>query len=306
MSNLAMPRPIAVGIRGDEEAALAFAVAECRRSGAPLRLVHVVDLGWSDLDAMRRLRREPDFEEVVRRILNTAGDRARLLAGGEIEVEKVIRRDGAAHALIEESAAARLLVLEHKDRSRVPRFPIGSTVPSVAARAHCPVVAVPEHWRPAPNGHPVVVGLDDSGEPREALATAFAEASTRAASVLVVHAWKLDAAYQDIGPSGDLEQEWRRRAQPLLERAVAACETEYPDVKSVIELRIADPVDVLLHESEHASLLVLGRRARRSPLHIGSVTRTMCQASRCPVLVVPAPRAEAGWALDADEISPQT
>lgn len=310
MTTFAPHAPVTVAVSGDEHAALVYAVAEAQRTSSPLRLVHAVDEVQLPPTPAGPLVSFHDFEQAGYEILNRAADAVRKLSDGATELEKVVRPGPAARVLVDESSASRLVVLEHRVLSRLVRVFTGSTSTAVAARAHCPVVSVPEAWRPDPEQRVVAVGVDDAAEPAQALTTAFTEAARRDASVLVVHAWRLPRQYEDLAVVTGAEEEWREHARPAIEQAVQRAAAEHPGVKCSVELHYAEVADTLATASEDADLLVLGRRTRRGPLRIGSVARAMIRVARCPVLVVPVvATAEAGqdaWQLEPDELSPQS
>jgi nucleotide-binding universal stress UspA family protein len=54
------------------------------------------------------------------------------------------------------------------------------------------------------------------------------------------------------------------------------------------EVRYGHPVEVLIDESGHADVLVVGRRGHEGFLakHLGSVSLHCVNAARCPVVVV--------------------
>jgi nucleotide-binding universal stress UspA family protein len=299
--------PVTVAVAGDEDGALAYAVAEARRTGSPLRLVHAVEQ-VPIAASMVPLVSYDDLELAAEKILDQAADVVRSLAGDDVVVEAVVRRGHAAHVLIDESETARLMVLEHRALHRLVRVFTGSTSTAVAARAHCPVVSVPETWAPGIDHHEVVVGVDDTCEPASALDAAFAEADRREASLRVLHAWRLASPYDPALETG-VEEEWRQRTEPGIQQAVEEREVEFPHVKATVELRYAAPADTLAHASKTADVLVIGRRTRRGRLWIGSIARALTRVSECPVMVVPAPElkdSDGQWHLDADDISPQS
>jgi nucleotide-binding universal stress UspA family protein len=300
-------RPITVAVSGEERAALAYAAAEAGRTGARLRLVHVIDplvIAGTPLGTMVS---GEDFEQTAWQIVERAADVIRSITDEAVTVEKVVRRGAAAYALIEESKTSRLVVLEHRALSRLTRVFTGSTSTTVAARAQCPVVSVPESWQPD-DDECVVVGVDESGEPEAALLAAFEEAAVRGAPVRVTHAWQLAGPYDRADVRGGLEPEWRERTHPAVAQAVERWTQKYPELPSSVDLRYEKPADALAGAGREASLLVLGRRTRRGPLRIGSLARTMIRVAECPVMVVPVPDLPApdeDWSLDSDELSPE-
>lgn len=300
-------KPITVAVSGEELGALAYSVAEARRTQSPLRLVHAIDMMPMANDPGGPVVSFAELETSAHRILNRATYAVRTLADEDIPIEKVVRRGPAARILVDESSSSRLVVLEHRALPRLARVFLGSTSTAVAARAHCPVVSVPEAWEPDSEHRLVVVGVDESAEPSPALTVAFDEADRRQATLLVVTAWQLAPQYEDLAAATGVEQEWRDRTAPVLTRAVDECRERAPKVKARVELRYAQPADTLAEVGKEADLLVLGRRTRRGPMRIGSIARAMIRESACPVMVVPiVEQAEdEGWGLDPADLSPQ-
>jgi nucleotide-binding universal stress UspA family protein len=134
----------------------------------------------------------------------------------------------------------------------------------------------------------VVVGVQEPGGAAAALDVAFGAAVQRGLGVTAVHAWTPDvpADHEGVcGPSRAAEE----RASRLLDRVLAPWRARYPDVPVVELLARADAADALISESEGAALLVVGRRAHglaRAAM-AGSVSRSIAQRARCPVVVVP-------------------
>lgn len=300
-------RPITVAVSGEERAALAYAAAEARRTGGRLRLVHVIDPLVVAGTPLGTLVSGEDFDQTAWQVVERAEAIIRSITDEPLAVEKVVRRGAAAYVLIEESKTSRLVVLEHRALSRLTRIFTGSTSTTVAARAQCPVVSVPESWQPGTE-EPVVVGVDETGEPDAALLAAFEEAAARGAAVCATHAWQLAGPYDRADVRGDLEAEWRERTRPAVEQAVARWAQKYPQLRTTVDLRYDKPADALASSSGDASLLVLGRRTRLGWLRIGSLARTMIRVAECPVMIVPVPELPVpadDWTLDSDELSPE-
>ena len=155
----------------------------------------------------------------------------------------------------------------------------------------------------------VVVGVHEAGVPRQVLEAAFSWADRTGAPLRVVHAWRLDAAYDDI-ITHRVDAEWRAKQKRLLSAAVADHRDSWPTVPVEVEVRHQWPADVLVDDSRNASLVVIGRRGARGwiPEHLGSLARTVLRASMCPVMVVPVAsdsQPSDDWELSADEVAPQ-
>jgi nucleotide-binding universal stress UspA family protein len=136
-------RPIVVGVDGSEisEAALAFAFEAASVRGVPLVAVHA----WSDLFAGPAVAAllidweaiETDEHEVL----------AERLAGWsekypDVRVQREVTRDRPAHALVEKSRQAQLVVVGSRGRGAAAGLLLGSVSHAVLHRAHCSVAVV--------------------------------------------------------------------------------------------------------------------------------------------------------------------
>jgi universal stress protein A len=82
------------------------------------------------------------------------------------------------------------------------------------------------------------------------------------------------------------------RAEAELARAKERCRAA--DVQAVEQLEIGYPSNVLVELSKDADLIVIGTHGRTGfqRLMLGSVAERVVRLGKCPVLVVPKPRAE--------------
>jgi nucleotide-binding universal stress UspA family protein len=135
-------RPIVVGVDGSpvSEAALAFAYEQASARGVPLIAVHT----WWDMIVDARAAMLINWDAM-------AGDEkavlAERLAGwGEkypdVRVHRKVTRDRPAHALVEESHRAQLLVVGSRGRGGAAALVLGSVSHAVLHRAHCSVAVV--------------------------------------------------------------------------------------------------------------------------------------------------------------------
>ncbi|GAB3040037.1 hypothetical protein GCM10011376_36180 [Nocardioides flavus (ex Wang et al. 2016)] len=301
---------IVVGVtgRGRETAALRFAGEVARREGARILLVHVTREPLPTVPGA--LLDEVEAAEVAARVLEDAVHELEDLAGGDLVVDAVSRRGVPARVLVGLSGSARLVVVQNRTSGTVERLLVGSTTNGTAAHSACPVVSVPAGWRREPGTDEVVVGMHEDALPREVLEQGFAWAAATGAHLRVVHAWRLDAAYDDI-ITNRVAAEWREEQKKRLTSIVAEVRGAWPQVEVEVEVRHQWPADVLVDDSRNASLVVIGRRGVHGwvPEHLGSLARTVLRAARCPVMVVPVlERTEdtEDWGLVADEVSPQT
>lgn len=140
-----------------------------------------------------------------------------------------------------------------------------------------------------PNGV-IVVGVDGSDGSRRALEWALDEAQRRSCAVEAVTAWPAR------GMSTELTEEQaanaRRQADETQRHLVDSTLRRHPDAPPVsFELVRGDAVEVLVHVSGRAQLLVIGSHGVSSVRHagLGSVSEACAQLAACPVVVLPMP-----------------
>lgn len=137
---------IVVGVDGSEGArrALEWAVEEAKLRGARLEVIHAwhypyVPTGPFAPTALPALEA---FEIDARAELDRAAEGLET-HGLEVPVEQALVCDGAAHALIDASKGADLLVVGSRGRGGFAGLLLGSVSQAVAEHALCPVVIIP-------------------------------------------------------------------------------------------------------------------------------------------------------------------
>jgi nucleotide-binding universal stress UspA family protein len=303
--------PVVVGVDGSEQGdrALRYAVAEARRRDCGIVLVHAVH-ETAPMAAMLPLYSVEAFAEVGRRLVDEAVSVVREIDTG-IEVTSSVKGGGRVGVLVDAAEHASVVVLGHRSRSLAGRVLTHSTTTGVAARAHCPVVSVPDGYVAGEERGRVVVGIDQSEASHEALDVAFGEARRRKATLVALHAWRLPTAYDDIDYSRVAVDEWMSTAGAEIDKTLAPFREVYPDVEVEVDLRHEYAGPALLDATEAADLIVVGRRGHGAPLgiYLGSLARLLIREAKCPVEVTPqhprhAPAAEERL-LAEEEVSPQ-
>ncbi|MFA6298555.1 MAG: universal stress protein [Nocardioides sp.] len=268
---------------------LHFAADEAVRTGADLHLVHVMTMPPSLPEAY--VVAYEGARELGTSILDEATRTATKLVAGRVPVtsELVDHGSGTVSDLVERSADARLVVLQHRHLTGLRRIASGSTTHGVAARAHTPVVSVPEGWRPPdqPFGR-VTVGVHDAARADDALRVAFELAQERQAKLLVVHAWWLTNGYDSVVVGDDMRKEFSDRFEAELAPHIEALRAEFGDVEVEVQVAHGQSAAALTTASETSDLMVLGRRHPTLPIgsHLGSVARAVIRFAACPVAVV--------------------
>lgn len=274
-----MPAPIVVGIDGSAHAwrALDWAADRGARRGLPLLLVH----------GSRALAGDGVVpEEVLRR---SVGEREDLLAEArnyalkihpDLAVETRLAPADPGRTLVDQSEGADLVAVGSRGLGGFEGLLFGSVGLHTAAHARCPVLVVPR-TAPYPGDAPptIVIGLEGLDGERPCADWAFAEAASRGARVLALHA---------VG--GEFSPRQRVVEDLGLSEALAGQEERYPDVLVDRVVSFQSPAHALVEASGDAALVVVGARRRRGPLAgmaLGRVNHAVLHHARCPVVVVP-------------------
>ncbi|SCF87912.1 Nucleotide-binding universal stress protein, UspA family [Streptomyces sp. MnatMP-M17] len=199
---------------------------------------------------------------------------------------------------------AELLVLGSRGLSRMSGFVVGSVGLAVVAHAEQPVVLVRAAGQTAgehttePAGipsvatpyRPVVLGLDIDSPDASVIEFAFDAAVRRSTSLRAVHAWTLPPYYAyGVAVDFELHTDLGRQQDTALTEVLRPWRKKFPDVEVVTESGSGRAADYLIDASHNASLVVVGRRIRRSPIgtHVGPVTHSVLHHATAPVAVVP-------------------
>jgi nucleotide-binding universal stress UspA family protein len=284
----ALTRTIVVGVtdRGDNTDALKFAARQATALRCGVTLVHVVHPRLPPYPESLRVA-DDSWESVANRILEDVTEEFRALTNDPIEVTGRALPGYPGAVFGDLSAEAFMVVLQHRDLSRVHRITTGSTVNSVVVHARCPVVSVPAHSPAHGDRSVVTVGLHADGGPREVLDAAFAEADLHRATLRLVHAFKLPRAYDVLL----LDRGWIGEAEAAITEAAAHLTTKYPGVDARVDVRHDWTNEALIALSGQSDLLVIGRHGRHRPFppRLGSLTRALVNHAQCPVMVAPMP-----------------
>lgn len=210
----------------------------------------------------------------------------RVLAHVRVPARLAVQTDAVpgplAEVLLNRSAAAGLVAIGTHHLVLDERGLPGGTGSAIGKSIGCPLAVVPTRLPIVETARaPVVVALDGETAATAVLRFAFDEAAARGVRLLVLH------ADTDRIPGSE-----RRGATLDLEEIVAGWKADYPDLVVTV-LVLPGETDVVLTEaSDHAQLLVVGGPHRR---RFGGWTRSVAHAvlnrSRCPLVMVPQPRA---------------
>ncbi|WP_151478308.1 universal stress protein [Streptomyces albicerus] len=299
-----MSRTVTVGLDGSPEsrAAAEWAAREAKLCGLPLKLVNVWE-AVPDPIAQAPLLGAETQQHWTERIPREAADGIRLRHPGlDVTVEQLNGRP--SEVLLDAAKDTELLVLGSRGLSGIGGFMVGSVGLAVVAHTERPVVlvrageqAADEHTMdPAgiPSAaapyRPVVLGLDVESPDDSVIEFAFEAAARRATALRVVHSWNLPP-YFAYGLPADpgLNAELAKQDATALTEALRPWRQKYPAVEVVERSRSGRAADHLVDAAREASLVVVGRRIRRSPFgaHVGPITHAVLHHAIAPVAVVP-------------------
>ena len=278
-------RPIVVGVDGSEAGwrALDWGAAEAEVRARPLRVVHVIKK-FAEFGGSPHTTSEEHTAE-GRLILQES--RMRVMADRpSMAVPKTVMLEGRAPAVLLESFEdAALIVLGHRAMRRIERLAVGSTSEAVAARAHVPVVVVPEN---AELGKPhIVLGVDWSESDERAIEFAFDYAQAHDCFLVAVTAWEAPPPAFGEALMGQLEA-LRVAAETSATEAIAAWRDKYPDVAVLTEGLRGHAGEALARRAEGTRLLVIGGHAhpRLGAYYPGSTAHAVIRNAACPVAVI--------------------
>ncbi len=273
------PKPVVVGIRGDDSclAPLRWAARAAQARGVELEALMAWELPELPQHMPADVREaSDDVLEDVRWALEAAVDRSGISQQPGLKISTTVVASTAKVALAQVTWRADLLVLGASPHSAA-YAPFSTGRRTAATVASCPVVLVPADSDDAAasstaSGDRFVVGVDGSPQSVGALAWACEEAARRSLPVRVVH----------VGP--------KQRA-PEVDKAVAREQRAHPSLVIALTDRVGDPGEVLAAESAGAEALVLGQHGsgwlgRQLP-SLGSVSRWCAAYPVCPVVIVP-------------------
>lgn len=280
---------VAIDGTSGSNGALHYGVEQARARGCEVRLVHVGPLHEAPTSILPYIPHLTDDAAVA--ILTEAETKA-VQFFDQVKVTTELRNGSRIRDLLDASKDAQLLVLGRETHTGMERLLFGATTAAVVARSIVSTFVIPAHWTTDPTPGRVVVGLRTADHTDELFATAFEAATSHAATIEVVHAWKMPDPYIDSIESHDHAEAWMAAGTDMIERALSPWRDRYPDVTVNVRVVHADPARALLAAAEGATLLLLLRRPTPKFLgaHLGATARRVIAAAPCPVDVLPHPQ----------------
>lgn len=293
MTNTSSQPPVVVGVDGTPAGyrGVRYAALEARRLGVGLRIVHVTP-GYPPSGPALPIIPDGTLHTSDLKLLAEAGTQAHAVVPDLNVDTHLLAGSSTVRTLAACSQDASLLVLGTERQSFAERVWTGDVVAGMAAQASCPVVVVPPDWEPSEEHRKIVVGLKSTDDCVGLLAAGLSLAHARTAELVVVHAWKLPAAYDDIVANRVSSDEHRRQQTGLIEPVLQELRQSCPEVPVRIEVLHAQPAWALVNASTQADRLVIMRPTRGGVLHhLGAVARAVLREAHCPVEVI-APQPE--------------
>lgn len=272
-------------------AALDWALDTARSTGAVVQLVHAVlavppvPYGEMPLD-------QGVYDDIANAILALGTQRAHERAP-EVPITSERMYRGVSGALLECARAGDVIVIGSRSHGGFAGLLVGSTAVQVATHSDVPVVVL--HAPGTREGSydpagPILVGIDGTEASADALEFAMVLADQTLRAVQAVHAWTLPPV--ELVPPNLLTSEQVTAIAADQERvaaeAVAGVRSEFPDVSLSVNSVQGVAADVLLKQSQDASMIVVGSRGRgefRGTI-LGSSSNTVLHRAACPVAVV--------------------
>lgn len=272
-------------------AALDWALDTARSTGAVVQLVHAVlavppvPYGEMPLD-------QGVYDDIANAILALGAQRAHERAP-EVPITSERMYRGVSGALLECARAGDVIVIGSRSHGGFAGLLVGSTAVQVATHSDVPVVVL--HAPGTREGSydpagPILVGIDGTEASADALEFAMVLADQTLRAVQAVHAWTLPPV--ELVPPNLLTSEQVTAIAADQERvaaeAVAGVRSEFPDVSLSVNSVQGVAADVLLKQSQDASMIVVGSRGRgefRGTI-LGSSSNTVLHRAACPVAVV--------------------
>lgn len=257
-----MNRRIVVGIAEEQPATLHFAVAEARRTGLDLEVVHCAG------DAPAAMQVLEDARAAVLREPDPPPSHFRMSDATPID------------ELLQVSTEAAEIVIGSDNPSWFSRLLSPAVAQTLAFSARCPVVVVPEKVPGPPWARGVVVGIEAVRPEEHVLRFAFEQADRRGCELQVLHALPVDAWV------GELEAH-----EAAIAEALAGWREKFPDVLVTRRFVQGDPTRVCTRATMRAELVVIGQpHGDRVPFGLGRpMSDALLQRANGPVAIVPDP-----------------
>lgn len=276
--------PVVAGVDGSPSSleALRWAAESAAQRGLPLAIVTATEDGWGE-----------EAQAQGERVSREAGRLAREARPG-LDVDARFTADNPAHALIEASYNASLVVVGSRGHGGFHDMLLGSTSLHTAMHARSPVAVIrPRSAEPAPGSESagrVIVGVDGSKRSAAAIDFAFDEAARTGRGVTAIHAWQgpITAGTLGMMPYVPGNAEQRESEVGLLDNTLRPWLSRYPRIDVHKLTPQMSPAAAMVRQSMGAHLAVVGSRGLGgfSGLLLGSTGQALIHHAGCPVVIV--------------------
>ncbi len=273
-------RYIVAGVDAAEDCrpAVAWAAEEATRHRACLRLLSTRDNAPGPAHSPGATSQQA-FVGAAR----LAGSHAATLFAGT-----AVLREEPIDALLDASRHAELVVLQAPARGEFTDLLLGCTALTLAGRAGCPVVTVPEtHHDLGDGSRPVLLAVPDPGSTAAPAEFAFAEAEARGCPVTVLRVWQPSraAAVAEV-PEDRGRRSWE--AAEAVAEAVRVGRRRHPRVAVRTVVHEGDGLATVFRLAVASALTVTGSRgAGPFGVRVGLIPHTLIHRAPCPVAVLP-------------------
>ncbi|GAA3281125.1 universal stress protein [Nesterenkonia halobia] len=313
---------VVVGVDGSEQSlrAAQWAAAEADRRQLPLTVVTAYALpafAASSMDGGYALLDESSLRQGSEKVIDQAKEFLRDYPG---EVSYLIESGDAAGVLLDFSRESEVLVVGSRGRGGFFGRLLGSVSSALPAHAKCPTVVVPlafscqeenavttstgaipivapESTPPSEasrheDRRPVVAGVDGSDHGRIAALMAAHQAVERGTTLRIVCALPPLGATLVWIPADVDDGSAAEELQEKLENGRRWLHSHHPDLHIEAEVIDGAAVDVLVNETRHAQLTVVGCRGRGgfAGMLLGSTSQGVLHHAEGPLMVVPESR----------------
>lgn len=274
--------------------ALRWAAQEAASRSVTLTIVHIIDTPPWNLLAVggpaaavpnaASLRQQQGAQSVIADAIKVIENATE--PGARPQIASKVFFAAPVPTLVQLSKDAQMVVVGRRGRSSLRRILLGSVSTGLLHHAHCPVAVIHDDASiaPQPSSLPVVLGVDGSLVSEFATEVAFDEASRRGVELVALHAWS------DVEVLDYIEFDWpamKPDAEETLAERLAGWQERYPDVVVRRVVVPHQPTANLMALAKSAQLVVVGSHGRGgfAGMLLGSVSATVAQASRTPVIV---------------------
>lgn len=275
----------------DGQAALKSAAALAHRSGAALRLVHVVE----PLDAYQRISHPLTLPFTVEEIAQKSGARLQALAASPelagLHAECEVRTGKPFVELILAARAWSADLIVVGGASRTEEFFLGSTSERTLRKAFVPVLVAKKPL--SADAKTFLVPTDFSSFARKAAESALMLAKSFSARVIFFHALDLGASYtvayaHELGVSVPMAPPAPEEIEPDWEDFLSGLPLDNVGWEKFAAPGQAAPAIVEHARETAADMIVIGTHGRSGLPHmlLGSVAEKVVRAALCPVLTI--------------------